>query len=474
MNNNPKKHTTMKKLFLLGLVTLITIYASAQIEIYNGQPNSNQKQLSATDVKNEYLKLMSKHTPAVISSLVDIYPAPNLIGDTLFSISEKLYETEIVNCVLMLNATEDTLRIKSLPVGEKFYVKDIIPFEFLEVLSSKFNGLVFVSDTFYNESYKKGRYIIPRTITPFESYEKLSIWEYLFRENDTYQNICSILSPPQTKLPVFGSPIYVLENSGNTYYVRYSARSKSRSDRLKSAFYPKYALSPNQTLHSLPTALPIYSAHLSSFISVSSYNFLKEKYAGKECYCIGAINKEDIKRDVLNGVYKFEKVIVKDGEICGEVISVESNKKYYWELEIIRQRMIKDGAIVVDSIMDLNCLCLKSDVDSLLTKWKYEEAQERLADERKQEQYRINMIQKYGENYGNLIAKGEICIGMTKDMCKEALGRPEQTNKVTNTLGVAEVWTYISNWAESVFLDIEDEEYMFVTFIDGKITSITE
>jgi hypothetical protein len=63
---------------------------------------------------------------------------------------------------------------------------------------------------------------------------------------------------------------------------------------------------------------------------------------------------------------------------------------------------------------------------------------------------------------------------MTKDMCKESLGRPEQTNKVTNTLGEAEVWTYISNWVESAFLDIEEEEYMFVTFIDGKITSITE
>jgi hypothetical protein len=123
---------------------------------------------------------------------------------------------------------------------------------------------------------------------------------------------------------------------------------------------------------------------------------------------------------------------------------------------------------------DLQEFILKREADALITKWKYEEEQERLADEKNQEQYRANMIQKYGEKYGNLIAKGEICVGMTKDMCRESLGRPEQTNKTTNVLGEVEVWTYISNWVMSVWYNIEEKEYMFVTFMDGKVTSITE
>ena len=98
----------------------------------------------------------------------------------------------------------------------------------------------------------------------------------------------------------------------------------------------------------------------------------------------------------------------------------------------------------------------------------------RVAEEKKQEEYRKSMIRKYGEKYGNCIAKGEICIGMTKEMCKETLGIPHHTNKTTDILGEVEVWTYISNWAESVFFKIEEEEYMFVTFMDGKVTSITE
>jgi hypothetical protein len=132
---------------------------------------------------------------------------------------------------------------------------------------------------------------------------------------------------------------------------------------------------------------------------------------------------------------------------------------------------IRVGSITNYYVQDF---ILKSEADALITKWKYEEEQERLADEKKQEQYRANMIQKYGEKYGNLIAEGEICVGMTKDMCRESLGRPEQTNKTTNVLGEVEVWTYISNWVMSVWYNIEEKEYMYVTFMDGKVTSITE
>ena len=60
----------------------------------------------------------------------------------------------------------------------------------------------------------------------------------------------------------------------------------------------------------------------------------------------------------------------------------------------------------------------------------------------KQKQRRIKLIEKYGETDGELIFKGKVRIGMSKEMCIEAWGKPSQINRTTNAYGTHEQWVY--------------------------------
>ena len=74
------------------------------------------------------------------------------------------------------------------------------------------------------------------------------------------------------------------------------------------------------------------------------------------------------------------------------------------------------------------------------------------------------------KKYGQLINEGKVCVGMTKVMCIEALGSPCQKQSHTDNYGKVEVWTYYCDFFEYGLID----NLMFVTFMDGKVTSITE
>ncbi len=63
----------------------------------------------------------------------------------------------------------------------------------------------------------------------------------------------------------------------------------------------------------------------------------------------------------------------------------------------------------------------------------------------KQEANRVkreSLILKYGQKYGSLIAERKVVIGMTKEMCVAAWGKPSEINKTTATYGVHEQWVY--------------------------------
>jgi hypothetical protein len=299
------------------------------------------------------------------------------------------------------------------------------------------------------------------------------------------------------------SPIYVLKKNDTIYYAEWFEEKYNRYDsRSRRDFSPQTSPLNNSSF---------YLADISDFVSVKSYNMLKDMYIGKELVPIktGDLHnkKEFIEQVEESSIWTMKKLLLKGDDFYAECASDNQEKKgvikkikhpYYisnnyiggyvpdyvdtttvdtFSIFTIEDRRY-EGRLCYSSYKDF---ILKSEADALITKWKYEEEQkrykeeqERLADEKKQEEYRKSMIRKYGEKYGNCIAKGEICIGMTKEMCKETLGIPHHTNKTTDILGEVEVWTYISNWAESVFFKIEEEEYMFVTFMNGKVTSITE
>lgn len=55
---------------------------------------------------------------------------------------------------------------------------------------------------------------------------------------------------------------------------------------------------------------------------------------------------------------------------------------------------------------------------------------------------RESLILKYGQKYGSLIADKKVAVGMTKEMCIAAWGKPSDINKTTTAYGVREQWVY--------------------------------
>lgn len=62
--------------------------------------------------------------------------------------------------------------------------------------------------------------------------------------------------------------------------------------------------------------------------------------------------------------------------------------------------------------------------------------------EKEQKERYDNLVAKYGESIASLIVNGQVKIGMTKAMCREAWGNPYDINRTTNTYGTREQWVY--------------------------------
>lgn len=495
----------------MSILTLFAISNYAQIETYESA--SPKSAISSEEVQKQYpdlslaeqrllyreliisggkaktwqerkslrLESFQKNTTyPMISLSSDANHNRYLIGDTLYSVRNEEKRSNGGIPIFILLSTNDSIRISRLPVGEYFQVIDMIVCkEDRDSLFNSFNNKTFVEEkiTIYEgqkpcQLRRMVQVGTEKLFLGFEKTIKAPIWEAM------YKNI---------------TPIYVLKKNDTIYYAEWFKPRNRDDSRSRRDF----------SLHI--TESPLYLADISDFVSVKSYNMLKDMYIGKELVPIetGDLHnkKEFIEQVEESSIWTMKKLLLKGDDFYAECASDNQEKKgvikkikhtnyisnnYFggyvpdyvdtttvdtfsvFTIEVITKDY---GSLIYSYHQDF---ILKSEADALITKWKYEEEQERLADEKKQEQYRANMIQKYGEKYGNLIAKGEICIGMTKDMCRESLGRPEQTNKTTNVLGEVEVWTYISNWVMSVWYNIEEKEYMYVTFMDGKVTSITE
>jgi hypothetical protein len=51
---------------------------------------------------------------------------------------------------------------------------------------------------------------------------------------------------------------------------------------------------------------------------------------------------------------------------------------------------------------------------------------------------------KYGKQNCKLISEGKVSIGMTREMCRDSWGAPNDVNKTTNKYGTSEQWVYDS------------------------------
>jgi len=85
----------------------------------------------------------------------------------------------------------------------------------------------------------------------------------------------------------------------------------------------------------------------------------------------------------------------------------------------------------------------------------YEEFKKEEADAAKRKK---SLISKYGKVNAQTILNGEVKIGFTKAMCREAWGEPDNINTTSNRYGTSEQWVY------------RDGSYLY--FKNGKLTSI--
>ena len=58
------------------------------------------------------------------------------------------------------------------------------------------------------------------------------------------------------------------------------------------------------------------------------------------------------------------------------------------------------------------------------------------------ENHRLDCVNKFGQNLGELIEQGKLRIGMTKEMCEISWGKPFYTSKTTTSYGFFENWYY--------------------------------
>ena len=78
------------------------------------------------------------------------------------------------------------------------------------------------------------------------------------------------------------------------------------------------------------------------------------------------------------------------------------------------------------------------------------------------EKRRKELIAKYGESFGTLIANGKVAIGMTKGMCCEAVGFPSNRYKATTTDGISEIWVYYFTISTITTLYFDDDSLYLI------------
>lgn len=77
-------------------------------------------------------------------------------------------------------------------------------------------------------------------------------------------------------------------------------------------------------------------------------------------------------------------------------------------------------------------------------------------------QRKATILKKYGKYYGNLILQGKIVRGMTKEMCRESWGEPDDINVSIGSWGRHEQWVYGKIYSSYLY------------FENGKLTAIQD
>ncbi|MCI7576012.1 MAG: hypothetical protein MSS82_04425 [Bacteroidales bacterium] len=467
----------MKRIIFLSIVTLFAISNYAQIEGFSEDeislqqqdipeveevefdkskilpPYKNQLYAGACDSRNQKLYSLDFYYEHII---------PTSDQDNPHSVKPKKF-------ILFMDSTKTTLGLKEYKAGEYYTVVDILfTKEEVTQLQEEMSLCQFIGDTVYYKEMSKTITDKPKkfisideiiegirgtngkpkkfTITrkdlgsyPFKGIESLD-------SKQSYINKTEIIDPRDDFY-------YVLkkDNDSKYYYVRNNVWN-----------YDGTIVNRKPSYHYVLGVFPT----IDNFIAVTGFTQMKAKYEEK-LLC----KKTKYGVDTTQ-LFICKKIAPKDGVLQGlfENISTKDNtfSTISGHASFVTENLDHDTLSVLYT--GHGGYCLKHEIDSILHRKEVlrqeKERKEKL--ETLAEQKRI--IETYGETFGKLIIDGKVCVGMTKAMCIEALGNPCQKNSYTDKYDTTEVWTYYCYFVENGWMD----NLMFVTFIDGKVTSITE
>ena len=277
--------------------------------------------------------------------------------------------------------------------------------------------------------------------------------------------------------------IYILQDDNNNlYYIPNGNRRWEHGEkRCGVALYPNLEKTENRMRI---TGLNIVT--IDEFISVNSYEYYKNKFEGvelvKSAYYDPSYRRAFMdysNEDLLEFVYFVEKVSIKDSKIALTIYNKKEDERSVYDLtDTFRKSKANDRHRndSIDVIWPMP-FALRVDADSLLHKWEQEELKAKREELARNERKRDELIRQYGAEYAQCIIDGRVCVGMTKQMCKEAKGTPDRIEKQVNLLGEVDVWIYTG---ERIMTLLGGESLIpflptiAVTFVNGKVTSVDE
>ena len=177
------------------------------------------------------------------------------------------------------------------------------------------------------------------------------------------------------------------------------------------------------------------------------YIVLEGEKTGSFSYMLG--REEYVKdRDYLND-YRYDWNLGGDIPCLISYLQKEKGLEHYYSLYIIK----KDDKAILDSRAKIS-------EEQLKAEWEKQEQRELQEKARRETAFKEQMISKYGTQYGVLVGKKQVAIGMDKNMCRDAWGRPMNTYSTTTTYGKSEVWCY--NYKTRIY------------FYNGKVVQIDD
>lgn len=152
------------------------------------------------------------------------------------------------------------------------------------------------------------------------------------------------------------------------------------------------------------------------------------------CYKIESFDREGREKDLTFNKLKYIDATRYEAKLEEERLAAEA-KLEAKKVQLRKEKLAREARLEKDKLA-------KEARQARLEK-------ERLADEQAekdriiQKQKRKELLyKKYGQTNGKLISEGKVKIGMTKEMCIDAWGKPKSVNKSSGAWGVHEQWVY--------------------------------